>query len=122
MVIYLYFKVCQNFVISSKKTNFTELSAGWFTNEVVKKKFLLLPSGRFLINALGIIVQLPISNKLNLVSLTIELLGMYLAKYMYTLQEHQTIPTNVTVSNYSDTISVSVIMAVYEIIFFLFFK
>ena len=47
---------------------------------------------------------------------------MYLAKYMYTLQEHQTIPTNVTVSNDSDTISISVIMAVYEIFFFFFFQ
>ena len=40
---------------------------------------------------------------------------------IYTTQEHQTIPTNVTVSKDSDKISISVIMAVYEI-FFSFFK
>ena len=37
------------------------------------------------------------------------------------MQEHQTIPTNATVSKDSDKISISVIMAVYEIIFFFFF-
>ena len=36
------------------------------------------------------------------------------------MQEHQTIPTNATVSKDSDTISISVIMAVYEIFFFIF--
>ena len=36
------------------------------------------------------------------------------------MQEHQTIPTNATVSKDSDMISISVIMAVYEIIFFHF--
>ena len=36
----------------------------------------------------------------------------------HTMQEHQTIPTNATVSKDSDKISISVIMAVYEIIFF----
>ena len=39
---------------------------------------------------------------------------------VYTMQEHQTIPTNATVSKNSDTISISVIMAVYEIFFFIF--
>ena len=38
------------------------------------------------------------------------------------MQGHQTIPTNGTISKDSDTISISVIMAVYEIIFFSFFK
>ena len=37
-----------------------------------------------------------------------------------TLQEHQSIPTNATVSKNSDTISISVIMVVYEIFFFHF--
>ena len=37
------------------------------------------------------------------------------------MQEHQTIPTNATVLKDSDTISISVIMAVYEV-FFSFFK
>ena len=37
------------------------------------------------------------------------------------MQEHQTIPTNATVSKDSDKISISVIMAAYEI-FFSFFK
>ena len=42
--------------------------------------------------------------------------------YHHTMQEHQTIPTNETVSKDSDKISISVIaMAVYEI-FFSFFK
>ena len=39
-----------------------------------------------------------------------------------TMQEHQTIPTNATVSKDSDKISISVIMAVYEIIFFFHFS
>ena len=39
-----------------------------------------------------------------------------------TMQEHQMIPTNATVSKDSDKISISVIMAVYGIIFFSFFK
>ena len=38
------------------------------------------------------------------------------------MQEHQTIPTNATVSKDSDTISISVIMAVYEIIFIFIFQ
>ena len=38
------------------------------------------------------------------------------------MQEHQTIPTNATVSKDSDKISFSVIMAVYEIIFFFIFQ
>ena len=38
------------------------------------------------------------------------------------MQEHQTIQTNTTVSKDSDTISISVIMAVYEIIFFFILK
>ena len=37
------------------------------------------------------------------------------------MQEHQTIPTNVTVSKDSDTISISVI-TVYEIFFFFHFS
>ena len=41
---------------------------------------------------------------------------------MNTMQEHQTIPTNATVSKDSDKISISVIMAVYEIIFFFMFQ
>ena len=39
-----------------------------------------------------------------------------------TLQEHQMIPTNATVSKDSDKLSISVIMAVYENFFFTFFK
>ena len=39
-----------------------------------------------------------------------------------TLQEHQRILTNATVSKDSDTISISDIMAVYEIIFFFIFQ
>ena len=39
-----------------------------------------------------------------------------------TMQEHQMIPTNATVSKDSDKISISIIMAVYDIIFFSFFK
>ena len=35
--------------------------------------------------------------------------------YLFTMQEHQMIPTNATVSKDSDTISISVRMAVYEI-------
>ena len=38
------------------------------------------------------------------------------------MQEHHTIPTNATVSKDSDTISISVIMAVYEIIFIFIFQ
>ena len=38
------------------------------------------------------------------------------------MPEHQTIPTNASVSKDSDTISISVIMAVYEIIFIFIFQ
>ena len=38
--------------------------------------------------------------------------------YHYTLQEHQRNLTNATISSISDTISISFIMVVYEIIFF----
>ena len=38
------------------------------------------------------------------------------------MQEHQTIPTNATVLKDSNKISISVIMAVYEIIFFYIFQ
>ena len=41
---------------------------------------------------------------------------------MDTMQEHQMILTNATLSKDSDTISISVIMAVYEIIFFFNFQ
>ena len=41
---------------------------------------------------------------------------------MDTMQEHQMILTNATLSKDSDTISISVIMAVYEIIFFYIFQ
>ena len=37
-----------------------------------------------------------------------------------TMQEHQTILTNATVSKDSDIISISVMMAVYKIFFFIF--
>ena len=42
---------------------------------------------------------------------------MSVGEWFNTMQEHQTIPTNATVSKDSDTISMRVIMAVYEIIF-----
>ena len=42
--------------------------------------------------------------------------------HMFTMQEHQTILINATVSKDSDMISISVIMAVYEIIFFYIFQ
>ena len=38
------------------------------------------------------------------------------------MQEHQAIPTNATVSKDSDKISISVVMAVYEIFFFFHFS
>ena len=42
--------------------------------------------------------------------------------YKDTMQEHQTIPTNATASKDSDKISISVIMAGYEIISFYIFQ
>ena len=42
--------------------------------------------------------------------------------HYYTLQEHQWILTNATISKDSDMISISVTMAVYEIIFFFIFQ